>query len=398
MDHPISEKKINPILFDLPVPIKTSRLLIRHSLPGDGPEVNRAIRDSFNELTQWMPWAETMPSVEVSETFARQSFAKWQLREDLTLPIFDWTGKTQLGATGLHRMNWNIPFFEIGYWVRSSESGKGYITEAVNAVTRYAFQVLKAKRVEIRCDADNIKSTKIAERLGYQLEGRLHQNEMKCHDQGMRDTLIYSRITLDGIPSLDVTWGASQPKVQLPHIETTRTLLRLPTVEDVPQIIEFYKQNEAHLSISDPTWPQNFFTTAFWEEKVQARLKEFIEDQSVSFFIFGGADKKEVLGSIAFSNIIRGPLQACFLGYALSKSSEGSGLMTEALQAALQYMFVEKNIHRITAGYLPENVRSSKVLERLGFTKEGQVKNYLRINNQWRDNILTSLTNENWKT
>ena len=197
----------SPILIEMPMPIRTPRLLLRNTLPGDGPEINRAIRDSFNELTKWMLWAKEIPTVEESEIFARQSHAKWHLREDITLPIFDSAGKIQMGATGLHRMNWSIPSFEIGYWVRSPYAGQGYITEAVNALTRYAFDVLHAKRIEIRCDADNTKSAKIPERLGFQLDGRLPNSDLKCHDEGVRDTLIFSRISLEGLPELKVVWG-----------------------------------------------------------------------------------------------------------------------------------------------------------------------------------------------
>ena len=71
--------------------------------------------------------------------------------------------------------------------------------------------------------------------------------------------------------------------------------------------------------------------------------------------------------------------------------------MTEVLKATIQYMFEHKNIHRITAGYQPQNVRSGKVLERLGFVNEGIVQNYLRINGEWKDSVLTSLTNVNWR-
>jgi RimJ/RimL family protein N-acetyltransferase len=386
----------NPILLEMPVPIRTPRLLIRHTMPGDGPEINRAIRDSFDDLTKWMPWAEKIPTLEESEAFARQSYAKWHLREDFTLPIFDHSGKTQLGATGLHRMNWPVPFFEIGYWARSTEAGKGYIMEAVNAVTRYAFQILRANRIEIRCDADNTKSARIPERLGYQLEGKLRQNDLKCHNQGVRDTLVYSRTNMDDLPELEVSWGSTAPIQELPSIETHRTLLRLPSLDDVQKIIDYYKTNESHLSIWDPTWPSEFLTAGYWKEKVQTYLKEFHEDRSVRFFIFGGTDKTELIGTAEFTNIIRGPLQGCFLGYSIAKSFEGQGLMAEVLEAAIQYLFKEKNVHRIQAGYLPENTRSGKVLERLGFLKEAHVKDYLRINNQWRDNILTSLTNKNW--
>lgn len=192
------------------MPIRTPRLLIRNFLPGDGPEVNQAILESFTELTEWMPWAKERPTVDESEAICRESYSKWILRTDLTLAIFDPSGKRQLGETGLHRMNWEIPSFEIGYWVRTSAAKQGYISEAVNAVTRYAFTVLHAKRVEIRCDADNLRSSKIPEKLGFQLEGKLRQDRLKCHNRGLGDSLIFARINLEGLPHLEVSWGESK--------------------------------------------------------------------------------------------------------------------------------------------------------------------------------------------
>jgi len=195
----------SPILFELPIPIKTPRLVLRHCMPGDGKEVNAAIQASFAELTQWMPWAEKMPSEADSEIFCREAYAKWILREDLSLSIF--SGAKFIGRTGLHRMNWSVPSFEIGYWIRTDASKQGFMTEAVNAVTRYAFDILKAKRVEIKCDRDNTQSKKIPERLGFQYEGTLYQNELKCHGQGPRDTLVYARTSLQDLPLLEVKWG-----------------------------------------------------------------------------------------------------------------------------------------------------------------------------------------------
>jgi RimJ/RimL family protein N-acetyltransferase len=104
-------KNQNAILLDLPMPIRTPRLLLRHYIPGDGPELDRAVQESFNELTHWMPWAETLQTGEESETFVRTSFANWQLREDLTLGIYEPTGKVLLGCTGLHRIDWSVPPF-----------------------------------------------------------------------------------------------------------------------------------------------------------------------------------------------------------------------------------------------------------------------------------------------
>jgi ribosomal-protein-alanine N-acetyltransferase len=72
--------------------------------------------------------------------------------------------------------------------------------------------------------------------------------------------------------------------------------------------------------------------------------------------------------------------------------------MTEALQVAIAYVFDELKMHRIMASYLPHNQRSGRLLKRLGFVVEGYARDYLMINGQWQDHILTSLVNHNWKS
>ena len=92
------------------------------------------------------------------------------MREELLFWIWSKSTGAFIGGTGFHIRNWSVPCFEIGYWVRTSFSGQGYITEAVNALIRYAFLELNAKRVEIRCDEDNLRSRKIPKCLGFQLD------------------------------------------------------------------------------------------------------------------------------------------------------------------------------------------------------------------------------------
>jgi ribosomal-protein-alanine N-acetyltransferase len=94
-----------------------------------------------------------------------------------------------------------------------------------------------------------------------------------------------------------------------------------------------------------------------------------------------------------FTNVIRGIFHACFLGYKLDERSQGQGYMTEALTGAIDYMFAEQRLHRIQANYMPHNQRSAAVLRRLGFTVEGTARKYLFIGGEWRDHVLTSLTN-----
>jgi RimJ/RimL family protein N-acetyltransferase len=197
---------MKPILLDIPMPIQTPRLLLRPPQPGDGIELNAAINESFDDLAIWMPWAKERPSVEDSEENIRRAFAKWILREDLRISIFDKASGKLVGSSGLHRINWELPSFEIGYWVRKSFEGKGYITESTNALTQFAFKQLKAKRVEIRCNSKNDRSVAVIKRLGFEFEGCLRSNDTHANSMESRDTVVYSCLSADGLPPLDVNW------------------------------------------------------------------------------------------------------------------------------------------------------------------------------------------------
>src|SRR5262249_50536698 len=149
---------------------ETERLIIRWPRPGTGVAVNEAIRETFEDLTHWMPWAKTLPSVEDSEAHVRQAHAKVLVREDIGLQIFRKDTAAVVGCSGIHPRDWAVPKFEIGYWCRSSCQGQGFITEAVRAISEFGFTGLAARRIEIRCDQRNARSSRVAERAGFRLE------------------------------------------------------------------------------------------------------------------------------------------------------------------------------------------------------------------------------------
>ena len=181
----------DPILLDFPDEFESERLIIRAPRPGDGPALNEAITESLENLKPWMPWAQQAPSVEESEKTVRQGVARWAKHEDLWLMLIRKVDGRWIGGSGLHRIDWDVPRFEIGYWVRSSEEGQGYITEAVNRITDFAFATLNAARVEIRCDTRNIRSAAVAKRCGYALEATLHHNSRDVNGE-LRDDYIFA--------------------------------------------------------------------------------------------------------------------------------------------------------------------------------------------------------------
>jgi len=181
-----------------PVPeqFETERLLIRVPQPNDGKVINDAIRESIDELRPWMPWARVVPSVAESETFARESALRFRNHEDLALHFFRKSDGVYLGGSGLHNIAWDVPRFEIGYWIRTSAQGHGYVTEVVNGITAMAFDKLNAVRLEIRCDERNQRSAAVARRAGFTLEARL-RCESRAPDGTLRNTLIFARLRDD---------------------------------------------------------------------------------------------------------------------------------------------------------------------------------------------------------
>ncbi|WP_101846325.1 GNAT family N-acetyltransferase [Halobacillus sp. Marseille-P3879] len=185
---------MDPILIDFPHEFYTDRLHIRLPLPGDGKKVYQSIQASLSEIKPWLPFAQHPQTEEETEVNVRNAHIHFLKREDLRMLGFHKETGELVCSTGLHRMDWEVPKFEIGYWVDSRYSGKGYITEAVDGLTEFAFRELKAKRIEIRCDLFNDKSRAIPEKLGYELEGVLKNDDLSVDGLEVRDTCIYAKI------------------------------------------------------------------------------------------------------------------------------------------------------------------------------------------------------------
>ncbi len=200
---------VKPILIDVPIPIVTDRLILRAPRAGDGAKLHDAKAASFNELARWMPWARELGSVEDSEEVAREACAKFIRREDLMLLGFERLKNGEEGdlivSTGLHRMDWNLRIFEIGYWVRSPNAGNGYATETTNALLFYAFNALAASKVRICHAGGNDASRRVIEKLGFEKEGVLKRDAI-LPDGTITDHHWYARFDDKNLPELKVTW------------------------------------------------------------------------------------------------------------------------------------------------------------------------------------------------
>jgi [ribosomal protein S5]-alanine N-acetyltransferase len=180
----------------------------------------------------------------------------------------------------------------------------------------------------------------------------------------------------------------------LPVLHTARLTLFIAGPGDADRCLQFNQDNVEFLKPWEP--PMNARSLDL-ESIRNDRSRWVAEARSGIAFGFAfaarGVAETPILGWCSFSNLIRGIFQACFLGYKLDRRAQGQGYMTEALTAAIHYMFRDVRLHRIQANYMPHNQRSAAVLRRLGFTVEGTARKYLFIGGEWRDHVLTSLTN-----
>lgn len=184
-----------PVLLEVPDQLVGPRVILRPWRDDDAPALFGLVERSRAHLERWMAMPTTTRSVDDARASVRRLAARWILREDLVMAIFDRAGAL-LGGVGLHPRDWSVPSFEIGYWIGAPFEGQGYVSEAVTLVTRLAFDVLRANRIYILCDAENYRSANVARRCLYTLEGT-HRRDARAPDGSLRDTLCFSHIRED---------------------------------------------------------------------------------------------------------------------------------------------------------------------------------------------------------
>ncbi len=194
----------DPVLIQVPEVLATDDLWLMapQTVEGDAVMLNYTVISSLPHLRPWMHWAHEQPTVEQSEAIVRRMKAQFLTREHLGYFLYergaDGSRGALIGGAGLVRLDWLLRRFEIGYWLAPTATGRGLASQAVVALTRLAFDGLRARRVEIRTDARNLASRAVAERCGFQLEGVL-RNDALGVDAELTDTCIFGLIELSAL-------------------------------------------------------------------------------------------------------------------------------------------------------------------------------------------------------
>lgn len=191
---------------------------------------------------------------------------------------------------------------------------------------------------------------------------------------------------------MSTTRVASQEKV----ITTSRTIISSVVPDDALSFRDYYLRNSEHLKPWEPPRPTGFHSEEAWFDRAKQFTSE-VQQERAYRYVARIQGKNDLVAVVNFNNIVRGAFQACHLGYSVDAEQQGNGVMYEILFSLIPHVFEQANLHRIMANYIPENTRSGRLLERLGFEKEGYAKDYLFIGDGWKDHILTALINPHYK-
>tara|TARA_B110000444_G_scaffold203143_1_gene195578 strand:+ start:499 stop:1092 length:594 start_codon:yes stop_codon:yes gene_type:complete len=185
-------------------------------------------------------------------------------------------------------------------------------------------------------------------------------------------------------------------KKNLFEITGQKVLLRPPQYSDWRSWADERKKNELYLQPWEPLWSINELERSSFVKRVRMFERLSHNDQAYSFLIFK-SDSGDFIGEVNISNVQRGIIQSCSIGYWIAKDCEGKGMMSESLELIKEFIFNELKLHRIEAVCLPYNKPSLKVLLKNGFIKEGTARKLLKINDKWQDHTVLSFIVDDFK-
>ena len=188
---------------------------------------------------------------------------------------------------------------------------------------------------------------------------------------------------------------ASRPSVQL---DGAQVYLRPPQAGDWRVWAELRAASRAFLGPWEPRWAEGALTRAAFRRRLRRQAREARDDVAYSFFVLRRHDHA-LVGGVNLSNVQRGVAMSCSVGYWVGKDFARQGLMGDALDAMMPFVFKKLALHRIEAACLPTNLASEGLLRKLGFQREGYARRYLRLNGEWQDHLLFALpADDSWRS
>jgi ribosomal-protein-serine acetyltransferase len=172
---------------------------IRRFEPDDVASLFWAARESMEQLQQWMAWCRADYSLDDTLAFVSACDQDWEADRKYSFAIYDQTDGTLMGSVGLSGVNRVHSLANVGYWVRSSCTGRGAASVGVRLAALFAFEQLQLNRLELLIALGNHASIRVAEKVGAQREGVL-RDRLRLQGRAV-SAVIYSLVARDIRPN-----------------------------------------------------------------------------------------------------------------------------------------------------------------------------------------------------
>ncbi len=188
----------------------------------------------------------------------------------------------------------------------------------------------------------------------------------------------------------------STPALKPIDISGGRLQLRPPVPQDYQAWKRVRESSRKFLEPWEPRWPKDDLTRTGYRRRLKRYISESNMNTGETYFLVDIEDNLPI-GGISISNIRFGVARMCNIGYWMGEKYAAKGYMTKSVNAIADHIFDDLQLCRIEAACLVHNERSSRLLERVGFVREGLCRNYLEIDGERRDHILYSLLKQDRK-
>ena len=177
-------------LLDLPTKIETERLILRRYEVGDGAALFNLLEshDNRHYLKDHIDEATDVRTEEEAELRIRQLLGDWIAQKKFIMGIWKKASGLYIGQIWISPSKWEVPSFELGWFLEQTHQGQGFANEAVQVALQFLFFHLHAHKVIVLTRDDNVKSYKLAERCSFVKEGHLRDHNIK---DGQRFGLFY---------------------------------------------------------------------------------------------------------------------------------------------------------------------------------------------------------------
>lgn len=172
--------------------------------------------------------------------------------------------------------------------------------------------------------------------------------------------------------------------------ETRRLILKILEPDYANDVLNFYLEDKELFEKYETDRSSNFYTPGHQHNILQVEYGLALKLQQIRYYVFLKENPNHIIGTVSLYDI-SGVYSKADLGYKFSSRYHHKGYASEAVEKLLDIAFIELNIHRICAHVQEDNTPSIRLLEGLGFEKEGVCRDYLCSHGTWIDHLQYSL-------